>query len=310
MKLPPSGSSSSKISGGTAPTNEEVNKLQQDLILLTQKIADLTGEPQRAPPTPSLDGPANAPNSPFVSGLRGMADSGSNSSGSSVDALRLTMTEKVLKKVMELDRVLLKKTAPETDGTTRARRGSRGMDLFTLPTHLHITDRLLDLHQRSTRVVTVMKGAAAPESSAPEGPPPVERRPTLTPPAGNATTSSPRPSAIEKKLKEEITALKTKLGDSETKRAAVKEDCSQARKDNLMYKKQLEDLNKTHEELTLKLANDNSAKRIKELEEQIKELTNQYTATQERLEEEVSRSMRIVEAVSQRASSITSNHAE
>ena len=73
LALPPSGASSSKsggLSGSVSSASDpEVDKLQQDLLLLTQRIADLTGEPQRAPPAPGSNGG-------FVGGLRGMTESG------------------------------------------------------------------------------------------------------------------------------------------------------------------------------------------------------------------------------------------
>ena len=347
LKLPPSGASTSSKGGGVGGGSgggvgsDEVNKLQQDLVLLTQKIADMTGEPQRAPPTPNLEGPAGAPSSPFVSGLRGMADS-TGGSGGNTDALRLAMTEKVLKKVMELDRALLKKTAPDTEGgstTQRARRGSRGMDLFTLPTHLHITDRLLDLHTQSKRVVTVTKeklgnaGSATPagagtDTVAPEsGGSSSSKEPrglSPTPPSSNSSSSnSPRPNGAEiKKYKDEVAALKAKLTESEARRATIKDDCQQARKDNLMYKKQLEEANKRNEALQ-KLAEQEKEKgqsasssgndylaRIAELEAQLKTVNAELRSTQERLEEEIARSARTVEAISQRASSVKNNNAE
>ncbi len=58
--------------------------------------------------------------------------------------------EKVLAKILELDRLVLRKTTPvPTSGgdVQGARRASKGYDLFTLPTHLV---SLRALHTSST----------------------------------------------------------------------------------------------------------------------------------------------------------------
>jgi len=59
-----------------------------------------------------------------------------------------TLIEKIVDKLSELDRCLLRKTKPEgvNNEITSARRMSRGSDLYFLPTHLHVIDRLLDLN--------------------------------------------------------------------------------------------------------------------------------------------------------------------
>ena len=222
--LPPS-SGGSSLKGNTMPQAaiDEISRLQQDLVLLTQKVADLSGEPQRAPAAPVLDGgPSQAPNSPFVSGLRGMAEGASSSSSSSSGGavqIKMDMLEKVLKKVAELDRLLLKSTAPAGQ-SANARRGSRGMDLFSLPTHLHVTDRLLDLHTQSKRVITVTTtkaGGGVPESSSSSEPPSAHPQPPATPAAagGAGGAVSPRPAAgdkeVAKKAAAEVVALKAKL---------------------------------------------------------------------------------------------------
>ena len=72
---------------------------------------------------------------------------------SKMESSKLNLLEKLIEKIVEFDRLVLKKTAPET--TAPQRRGSRGSDLSTLPTHLHLTDRLLDLFTQSQRVTVI-----------------------------------------------------------------------------------------------------------------------------------------------------------
>ncbi len=115
-------------SSSSAVEREELQRYQQDLALLAQKISDLSPDHHSQQPQQILIPPAqssssssalSAPSSPFVSGLRGMAAAelerggiaavGSNG-GTSDEKLRLI--ERVLLKIQELDRIVLKKTAP------------------------------------------------------------------------------------------------------------------------------------------------------------------------------------------------------
>jgi len=314
--LPPSSSGGSlKSSAFPQEMVEEIGRLQQDLVLLTQKVVDLSGEPQRVPAAPVLDGPTTAPNSPFVSGLRGMAEGASAVGASSGSALevRMSMLEKVLKKVAELDRLLLRKTAPDGQHAN-ARRGSRGMDLHSLPTHLHVTDRLLDLHTQSKRVITVTTTKATAPGSSPRGDP----QPGAGTGAGAGTAPlSPRPGGgsgadkeATKKAAIEIAGLRSKLEESEAKRNAIKEDCAAARKENLAYKKEVNELKAAVEALQLAAGPDDREARIKKLETRVAELEGLSRAMQETVEVEISRSARAVEVVLQKAAMIKNNRQE
>lgn len=260
----------------------EVDKLQNDLVLLTQKIADITGEPQRAPPAPgSMKDSAG-----FVNGLRGQTEA------SAYDH-KMGMLNKVLGKISELDRIVLKKTAPEKD--VSARRGSRGMDLISLPTHLHITDRLLDLHTKSQRV-TVIKtgggGGGAPESN-------------------GAAPNSPRSAKVNGNDAKTIEKLQQKLEDSEAKRRAVAEDCSLARKENSALKREVEALQKAKEEAA-QSSNESEAVGQRASNDEIDRLRAalaaaraEVEACQESLESETSRSLAAVKEVVARGMNIS-----
>ena len=324
LSLPPSvhsvGSSTGAAAGSKSISinqlaSEEISRLQQDLVLLTQRVADLSGEPQRAPVAPALEGPTCAPNSPFVSGLRGMAEGASATGGGSgaVNEIKLNMLEKVLKKVAEMDRLLLKKTAPEGDSARiNARRGSRGMDLFSMPTHLHVTDRLLDLHAQSKRVVTVTKSASGiePESEVTQPRPPNQPGPISPRPPASTSTGSLGDKEATKKAVAELAALKVKFDESEEKRSAIKEDCASARKENLLFKKEIEALRSTVETLQQAAGQDDKEARIRALEAQVIQLQSQAHQLQEHLEVELSRSAKAVEVVTQRAAAIKNNNQE
>lgn len=231
LRAPAPPSLSSKNSGGGmgGASDELINRYQQDLLLLTQKIADLSGEPQRAPAPPTSDGSSGGSSS-FVNGLREITN------GNNASELKLNMLMKIMSKISELDRWILKKTSSEEDKTpVKPRRGSRGMDLSSLPTHLHITDRLMDLHTKSQRVTVIKTGS----SSAPES----DSTASSSSSSSGKMPSSPR-SGNDKKLIEKLTLerdnYKQKFEDAENKRKSVSEDCSIARKESSTLKRELE----------------------------------------------------------------------
>jgi hypothetical protein len=290
LALPPSGASSSKsggLSGSVSSASDpEVDKLQQDLLLLTQRIADLTGEPQRAPPAPSSNGG-------FVGGLRGMTESGGFDH-------KATMMAKVMDKIGELDRIVLKKTAPAKD--VSARRGSRGMDLTCLPTHLHITDRLMDLHTKSQRVTVIKTGGAGAGAGAPESAAPGSPRGILS---GQGRSSVADKKTIEK--------LQQKLEDSEAKRKAISEDCSAARKESVALKKEVETLKGEKEAATAALKQANGQQQsqnddeLARLRAALGELQAELASCQDMLEAETSRTLAAVKEITARGMNMKIN---
>jgi chromosome segregation ATPase len=209
---------------------------------------------------------------------------------------KATMMAKVMDKIGELDRIVLKKTAPAKD--VSARRGSRGMDLTCLPTHLHITDRLMDLHTKSQRV-TVIKtgGAGAPESAAPGSP-----RGILSGQGGS--------SAADKKT---IEKLQQKLEDSEAKRKAISEDCSAARKESVALKKEVETLKGEKEAATAALKQANGQQQsqnddeLARLRAALGELQAELASCQDMLEAETSRTLAAVKEITARGMNMKIN---
>lgn len=158
-------STSSKMTPTPPPLgkaeNEEIQRMNQDLNMLTQKLIDI----QNASKTPVSTG------SPFVNNIR---DSASNSGVNSLSfpELKLQIMEKIITKMVELDRQILRNTEPVVEANdeknrVQARRASRGLDLATFPTHLHIIDRLSDIHTKAQRVAVVIKNGGNAASDSP-----------------------------------------------------------------------------------------------------------------------------------------------
>jgi hypothetical protein len=156
----------------------------------------------------------------------------------------LRLLESVLQQLAVLDRVVLKKTAPEAVPGTNvaARRSSRGFDLHCIPTHLHLVDRLLDLHAQSKRVTVIRTSA---DNNATPGPPSVAADST------SGAQPSPRGAKLYadkiEKLNGEVARLSKQLEESEEKRRGIQEDCSAARREANSRTKEIEALRKAAE---------------------------------------------------------------
>lgn len=136
--------SSSSDVGSQLPLDngEDIKLLHKDLKILEKKITEVQGQPIH---------PESS--SAFVAGVRSHVENSSAMSDNRESSLRLQLFEKIVLSVGELDREVLKKTAPIV--ASRARRNSRGggqdSDLHLLPTHLTIVDRLMDFHTQLLR---------------------------------------------------------------------------------------------------------------------------------------------------------------
>ena len=143
-------------SGGSnhrTTSNETLRNYEQDTETLIRRISDLNGT-----------GPEQTP-SPFVSGLRTSVEG--NRAGDVDDTkIQLQTVENMLSRLVELDRLVLKKT--EMTFKARSRRGSRGADLVTIPTHLLLVDRLMDLYALSQRTTGTQDMTASPEVPPPD----------------------------------------------------------------------------------------------------------------------------------------------
>ena len=234
---------------------DEVSKIQQDLNILTTKIAELRGD--AIPATDTTGSGA----SPFVVGLRAIAET--ERKFKDMKELKLNTMEKLLEKVSEYDRLLLKETTPVVDPNVPAqRRKSFGQDLYCLPTHLHLTARLMDLHAASKRV-TVIKMT---ESGKSDGIPPL----------------NPADKKLVDSLKATVAKQTKQLEDSELKRIKSDEEKLQLQRQNdelkLQVSKNTEQLQRQNDELKLQVSKHTEEKQ--QLQRNYDEIKLQLTTVQ------------------------------
>lgn len=145
--------------------NEEIQRMNADLNLLSTKLIEMQNSSG-----------ANKQPSSFVNNIRESTSTSAATSGNvninlSFPELKLQIMEKIIAKMVELDRFILRSTEPQADegdsAPRPARRASRGLDLTTFPTHLHIIDRLSDIHTKAQRVAVIVKngGVSKPSES-------------------------------------------------------------------------------------------------------------------------------------------------
>ena len=136
---PAQGPKSGKIP--SRPPLENLQRYHQDIGLLNQKLTDLQ---QKA-----------GAGSSFVSNMRSNSTPTESQEGTIEDKIKIIET--VLAKVSELDRIVLQNTEiqKEKSDIKPVRRNSRGMDLFTVPTHLHLVDRLMKYYKVNLKSVTL-----------------------------------------------------------------------------------------------------------------------------------------------------------
>ena len=175
---------------------ENMKRYEQDLTILSKKIADCQGD---TTPVPGLILPVQ-PESLFVNNLRNSVDKSSGSVGND-NTLRLNMLERIMEKLAELDRVILKKTDLGTTIARPRRKSKDGSDLFSMPTHLLLVDRLLDVFTVSQRLQIIEKQRGSGSSS-----------------EGNTRNAK----EIEKK-NTDIEKLKQQLADAETAKEKYKQ---------------------------------------------------------------------------------------
>jgi predicted nucleic acid-binding Zn-ribbon protein len=175
-KLAIKSSSSVTATGDKGVHKDDVSRIQQDITIITQRIAEITGtniiesnddSSVTTVATHQLhhqhnqrnqhhhhhhqhsSAVGNAGTSPFVINIRSLAKDPKES--------KLSALEILLQKISEYDRLLLKHTSPVTTDPNAPpqRRKSIGIDLYAIPTYLHLTSRLMDLHTQSKRVTVI-----------------------------------------------------------------------------------------------------------------------------------------------------------
>lgn len=152
---------SSRSSLNDKSKNVELQKIQEDFNLLSRKIAELSLQPA---------------STGFVSGFRSEVERKGSFCDFDVTSCdfsnnsKLQMLETLISRVVELDRLVLRLTEPpniDKDGVKL--RSARGMDLYSIPTHLHVVDRLLDVHaqyKRNLHSASTQSGGGRPMAGA------------------------------------------------------------------------------------------------------------------------------------------------
>lgn len=159
--------------------NEELQRMNADLHLLSQKLIELQNESS-----------GKLMSSSFVNGIRDTTNSVSSIDTSSFSEVKITIMEKIIMKMTEIDRYILRNTEPVDDSGVEnvdpahkpiKRRASRGLDMATFPTHLHLIDRLMDIHKQAQRVAVVIKNGATHKQQTPAPVLVPEPAPVVTP---------------------------------------------------------------------------------------------------------------------------------
>jgi hypothetical protein len=130
--------------------NDDIKRLQQDLVLLATRTAQ-SGE-NAQPQSKSFSA------SSVVSDLRsavGEARSTSEAFPVGSATTKAEILDTILARVADLDRMILRQTEPSPDAYVRPRRNSKTAELFSLPTHFQLIDRLIDMHTQLKRPVIV-----------------------------------------------------------------------------------------------------------------------------------------------------------
>lgn len=128
--------------------NDDIKRLQQDLVLLATRTAQSGDNVQ----------PQSKSVSSVVSDLRtvvGEARSSSEAFPVGSVTSKPEILEIILARVADLDRMILRQTEPLPDAYVRPRRNSKTAELFSLPTHFQLIDRLVDMHTQLKRPVIV-----------------------------------------------------------------------------------------------------------------------------------------------------------
>jgi len=215
------------------------------------------------------------------------------------------MLEKLLEKMAEFDRFVLRTTAPESVGPQR--RGSRGSDLSTLPTHLHLTDRLLDLYAQSQRVTVIRTTttAVAGNDINPTTVAAADMKPTILPTAVEGNKSSIADKKLIETLKENITTLSKQLELGEEKKNHMDEEINRMKKEIINSHAKIEVLTKRLDTSATALAE--SQKLVHEMSAKCSEVDRMLSESHQRLEIETGTYQNILKVVLGKTSRLNEN---
>jgi DNA repair exonuclease SbcCD ATPase subunit len=291
---------------------DDIDRIQQDLNVLNQKIAEARGESSSVHAT-SVHLAGNESKggaSPFVSGLRTLAESERSVPGKDVKDLKISTLESLLEKISEYDRLILAKTVPAETSTSGQplRRKSFGTDLNVLPNHLRVVDRLVDLHNSNKRV-TVLRQTVTPPTTTASQPEIPAVNPHYTPTThqmsspvkatnnnNNSNNNNNNNSAEINELKSTINKLNLKLELLETKRMEKENQNEFLSKDKDTLQKKNDSLQQTLQQKETELQNLQKAHKSLENDLHTLQQSNNHSSSslQEKLEIEISYNQRIL----------------
>lgn len=297
------------------PTNtkkyrEDIDRIQHDLQILSQKIAEVRGD---SPTAVSLLAPSSSSievssgkkgggdsGSPFVTGIRTLAESERTravAGGVDIKDQKISALESLLEKIGDYDRLVLARTVPaETNSNGQPqRRKSFGTDLNVLPTHLRVIDRLMDLYSSSKRV-TVLRQTVTP-------PPNNSTNQQDTPPTNNPNyipLTQPKPAAAPdpalqkavEELKSNLSKAQQKLELSESRRVEAENQFEFKSKDYETLQKKYESLQETQHQHDAELQKQKIL--YQQLLDSMKQFEGQSSNLQEKLEIEISQNQRLL----------------
>lgn len=231
--------SKSFLSNEKSMQSDETTKMYQDLDLLSRKMTELS------PPG-------------FVSSVRSSVDGQRHTTTPDGKDSKLRLLENVISKIIDLDRIVLRQTDPADRGNASKSRAARGMDLNTIPTHLHIVDRLLDLHvqHRRNSLFTVQQ-STSPRSAVVGSPRISVSQPSPKPPpsASIATTNNTKltkererelisqtQEQMRQKYETEVLKVKLQLQASETSSRMLQERLEKAQAESNALSRKLEQM--------------------------------------------------------------------
>jgi hypothetical protein len=281
--------------------DDVVTRLQNDLEIINQKLTVITGLKK-----------GEAISSSFVSGIRRVTEERKYSDVESLEILPLL--EKVLSKMNELDREILKKT--NITGQI-LRRKSNG-DLFCQPSYLTVTDRLLDLHTQSLRVGSnrnLLISGSVPDISKD-----LKVVPILSTMTSGSTAVEVELLKMEKginsELQNRLETVMSQLNDSQKSEIKANLAMSESNDAIKSMQNELNETKKINEEFRKNLAQESSATSIIEanrkagyesLNGQIVTLEGRNRMLEEQLEIEVASNQDAITAIKTAASNLKNN---
>jgi hypothetical protein len=271
---------SSVADAALARQRADVDKILQDIQLVANRISETRGEAITFSNAPSFESMTDRTNSisPFVTGLRSIATESERRG-----AEKLVHLSTLLDRISEYDRIILSKTAPpETSATgTPLRRKSLGADLHSLPSHLRIVDRLLDLYHQSKRI-TVIRTTVEENNSKVTDSEAIKADKTLI-----------------DSLKSSLAKANVRCDEADKKRIAGELECAKYQQQVIALRKELQDAKDSKE-----LEQNERGKLQEEMQGEKQQRTEEINLLQQRLENEMGMAQSVLRTLMSKAARV------